>query len=605
MKFLTKVLATSASAVGLAALGATPAGAVFNGVVAPVVNSGGSTAVWQTTVLATLASMTAVDGFYRLCTTGPNTAPGDTCKLTTAANGGLNGTDGHIDSAQQNFAAIVGNFKDSNVAANNGLGIPGGGERTVIINSNGSSFGVLGTSPPYTPQAGTLGLAGGDGVFGNANDAGGHANASTVGIPQGANPPGGVGCWGGAAINPTLCLAGQSGAVSFPPLASCPGGSGLAGLITLLPGGLQPTNNTAANASELCVLDYDTNIGSEPAGQATGGAYVISMTVGNTSNIQASLNVGISDVPPGDFASAAFNTKVMDNQANIGAQIFKIIANEHVEPSALFFGADTADKVALQLPQLQVAFGGATAGVDACGWDDLGAQVAGSPASPSVDHDAMTVCFREDGSGTRETFRNIYDRTVNGDAPLGTFGTTHFLCQPAAQDGGGAIANGGAGYNKYYSGPNTSSGAEATCVINATGGAGKGGGIGYVNASRKDSASPARFYSVPVWGIDPDSYSALQLQQLVKCGEYPYWAPSTLGIANTTPAATLPAAQAVAFALSDVAVFNDTNSPDYIPLGDFQSGIALDKVKTQSPYTVTFTSSNCDSIPPFAALPRP
>jgi len=191
--------------------------------------------------------------------------------------------------------------------------------------------------------------------------------------------------------------------------------------------------------------------------------------------------------------------------------------------------------------------------------------------------------------------------TADLGAPSNVPGTTIVqACSQFIENGGGTLANGGS-TNKYFVGPNTSTGSEATCVVNGTGGAGKGGAVGYVTASTK----PAGVYSVPVFGIDPDAYTSAQLQNLVKCGEYPYWAPSTLGIRATSPPATAPLTAAQQTALSTVGIFTDTNSPDYIPAGDFQSGIALIKPRVNSPFNVQFQSLNCDAGPPFAALARP
>jgi hypothetical protein len=587
MRSLKKVLAASAAcALGLAAVGVAPAGAApWSGPPAPYSYYGGSTAVWKTQVFATLASLVSVEGVFRLCATGAGTPAGNTCGLT-AATGGLGAP---IASAQENFIVISGIFKNSTTDPN-GLGIPGGGAGTVFISSNGSSYGVECTSPPYTGAnslPGTLGLFGKDNVAGTADDAGG------VGV---------------FAVNPTGIPANWAagGPNAFAPLVSCPGGSGIAGLEGALVAPFKPVDNTAANSSEFCVLDYGTNIQAEPGGQAQ-ATYSISNNGTATSNISLTCNLGISDVPPADFANPLFNVRVMDGQVNVGAQIFKIIANNNVAPTGSFFAGDVANKVALQIGGLEGLFGGSNQATDACAWDDVGGQVVGSPAAGNVDHDAIEVCYREDGSGTRATFINMYDVTKYGTADLGSPSNVPGTlvtqaCSQFLEGGGGANANPPAGStNKYFFGPNTSTGSETTCVTNATGGAGKGGGIGYVTAS----TTGAGFYSVPVFGIDPDSYTAAQLQELVKCGEYPYWAPSTLGIRATSPPATAPFTAAQSFALSLVGFFTDTNSPDYIPAGDFQSGIALIKPRVNSPFSVQFQSLNCDANIPKAPVARP
>jgi hypothetical protein len=111
------------------------------------------------------------------------------------------------------------------------------------------------------------------------------------------------------------------------------------------------------------------------------------------------------------------------------------------------------------------------------------------------------------------------------------------------------------------------------------------GGVGYVNAAR----SSTLFYSVPTFGIDPDTND---LREMVKCGMWPYWGPLTGGtgihsgflLSNTFVAAHLAN-------LRNQAVFS--TGEDYLPLGGIQTGVAFDKATTANFYKVKFTPSAC------------
>jgi len=618
MRSLKKVLAASAAyAFGLAA---TPAGAVWNGPPSPYLYYDGSTAVFNNEVYAAMASMTSVEGFYQLCATG-NTTPALTsndCNLTSTT-GGL--PSGAIVSQREAFVAIAGTFKNSTTDVNH-FGIPGGGSGTVFISANGSSYGVQCTSPPYSVNPGNLGLFGGDKTPGNADDAGGK------------------GVTGAGAANPTGLPANWAagGPNNFTGLVQCQGSTQFATLRGALPAALQPTDHTGAGVNtaagtEYCVLDYAANIQQEPAGSTP----PFHQTVSSTSNIPTACNFGASDVPPQDYNDLTFNTLSMDNQASTGGQIFKLIASSNVAPSGLFSAASPngfgplplggtgtpSQKISLQLPQIEGVFGDSNLATDACSWTDVGGQVIAGPVSGNADYNAIAVCYREDGSGTRETFRNTFMLTKNGNADMETpndglpTGTVVEPCTAFLEGGAGATFENPPGNftNKYFIGPQTSTTAEANCVIGASTGANTGagggsggshvGGIGYVAASKKDTNSPARYYAVPVFGTDPDALSTRQLQELVKCGEYPYWAPLTIGVPVTNPPGDAPYTTAQRNALASTLIFNETNSADYLPFGDPYTGLAFPKTQVNAPYNNKFSSLNCDSRPPIAPQARP
>src|SRR5262249_27431536 len=138
-----------------------------------------------------------------------------------------------------------------------------------------------------------------------------------------------------------------------------------------------------------------------------------------------------------------------------------------------------------------------------CNWKAVGGAVLGD-----VDN-KIKVCFREDGSGTRETFRNTWMLTPQGQHPMGTTNGT-FSCEARDESPGTSTT-----VNKTFQ-VNTTGGDEGSCV------AGTIGSVGYVNASRTN----ANYYSPVVFGVDPQT---ADLRNLVKCGQYPYWGPLTGG----------------------------------------------------------------------------
>jgi hypothetical protein len=575
MMFIRKMLALSAAcALGLAGLAFAPSLAT-----AQEFRSGGSSASFQTQVLAALASMTSVSKVYRLCATGNKMG-------TTNACAGAAGLPVSAPISQlQNFIVIEGTMRNCGASCSvSNLGTPSGGSARYYISANGSDQGVLCTSTPKH-ATGFLGISGSDGILGDSDDPG---NGNAMGV----NGPGnGVGIptqWPGQSGGPSG--AGPTYDLTTLPRAAlelC--STGLSTFVGLLPAASQPTT---AGAVELCVVDIDANddgqIGfpTSPSPLLTGrpgGWGTIGAT--ETSNRAENCTYGLADVPPQDFADASLNSLTMDHQTAIGAQIFKLVADSNVRPSGSFFGSDSANKISLNLPQIQGIFGQANGGTDACSWKDVGGQVIGDATAK------ITVCFREDGSGTRETFRNTFMVQKNGEHAMGATAGTQ-ACDQIVEGGASDVIT-----NKTFVLSN-GSGNETNCVAGTGIGTGLTGRIGYINASSKSATNA--FYSVPVFGLDPDAYTADQLQNLVKCGNYPFWGPSTAGVgAAVDPGSFVNAQQ---HALSNVTVFNTSNSPDFIPAGDGTTGLAFIKNRTSGEYFTQFQSANCDSNVPKAPL---
>jgi len=595
MMFIRKMLAVSTvGALGLAGLvfAPSPSGA-------QEFYTGGSTALFQTQVLSALASMSNVSKVYRGCATGNKMGTSNAC----AGTAGL--PVGAPISQLQNFMVIEGTMRNCGTSCSStNFGTPSGGFGRYYISANGSDQGSLCANSASHGTTGFLGIAGADGKLCTTDDPGVSVSGCTAGTSCGVCGTGnGVGIpttWPGqsggpSGAGPTFDLSTLTQAA----LVSCTGATGLTGFINLLPAANQPTTT---GLTEFCVVDIDANDDGQvgfpvsPDPQLTGRALNFT-TIGatETSNLALQCTLGLSDVPPDDFADASLNSITMSNQTTVGAQIFKVVASSNVRPSGLQFASDSTNKIALNLPQLQGLFGGANSGTDACSWKDAGGQVVGDAAGK------ITVCFREDGSGTRETYRNTWMLEKNGQHPMGTTAGT-FGCDQADEGGttdtlttkNFVLSNG--------------SGNMANCM-EATGvGTGFNGQIGYLNASTQDTSKTSgsrRFYSVVLNGIDIDAYEqsaggAASVQNLVKCGQYPFWGVETAGTGGQVDPSSF--VQAQENALGSTTLWNTTNNPDYLPAGNGTNGIAYIKNRVSAQYFVQFQSSNCDSNVPLTPL---
>jgi hypothetical protein len=129
--------------------------------------------------------------------------------------------------------------------------------------------------------------------------------------------------------------------------------------------------------------------------------------------------------------------------------------------------------------------------------------------------------------------------------------------------------------------------------------------IGYVDVARTN----ANWYAVPVLGVDPDSSTSpgialpgnnagATLQQLVKCGQYPYWGALSGGDGARNVANVFGTAHRNAL-LSSL-VFPSNNN--YIPLGGINTGVSYNKTRTGGVYGFKFIPTSC---PGFANVPTP
>lgn len=531
-RLLTRSMLALIVGFGLSAAGlvlAIPAHAATKDVQASTDNfrSGGCSGCFFTQTEAMLANFQTVTRVFRGCETGSAIVDDGTGCAGAATIGG----NAHL----MDFIVIQGDLKDSNTDPA-GLGVPGGEQDvTYRVSATGSFRGLRcanGDTDPTTASLGFLAPEGLDGIPNTADDAGGTGTFGQTGVP--AN-------W---LTSPTTTTA--------VPLVAC--NSGIQSFVASLDPTEQPT---FAGASELCVVQYDADgngdINNKSDGLPVGSARA------ETTDLRLTCDMGFGDLPPQDFQSSTFNTQSFANQSTVGAEIFKIVANSSVHPQADPTGTT---KIELQLPQIEGLFGGVNLGKDACTWNAVGGVVTGD-ASGNI-----KVCFRENGSGSRETFRNSFMRLAQTSHVQGATNGS-FTCNAFDEN------TGGTSYTKTFQ-QNDTNQDEASCV------GGTIGAVGYVNAARTEP----NMYSVPVFGVDPDTAN---LRTLVKCGMYPYWGPLTGGTgihAGATPLSK-PEVAAHLAALRSGQVF--AAGADYLPLGGTQTGVAFSKPQTAAAYNVKFT----------------
>jgi len=510
---------------------------------------GGSSASISNHVQATLANFATVDRVYRGCGTGTNAAWGTTngCAGTAVVGSG---------SKLLDFWVIQGTLKNS-ATDPDGLGIPNppATDVTYRLSANGSGLGVFCASTVATSSntIGFLAPEGPDGIPNSGDDAGANPNVfGTLGTPSGW-PTGGK-----AAL--VQCNTGVQSLIN-----------NLSGNITNI-----PVLSADPNA-QLCVVNDDANnngdIDTKEDGFPSGS---------ETTNIAATCSMGFADLPPGDFANTVtvrgqqVNTLTFNQAVSTGAQTFKLVVNKSVRSLQ-----NDANKVWLNDPNVENLFAPAAIG-NACTWRSVGAiseATIGNPGS-EIANSPITVCFRENGSGTRETYRNTFQRNPAGDKAMGTFDAatdpiTNVRSCPQRTEGGSNIS-----INKTFT-RNFTTSDESTCVTNNP------GAIGYVNASR----SVANAYAVPVFGIDPDVENATNnLRTLVKCGKYPYWGPLAGGVGPAAQPSD-PFVAAHLTALASEKVF--ATGADYIPFGTTNTGISFRKSATAGAYTNQFRANNC------------
>src|SRR5271166_1533291 len=536
----------------------------------PFVVFGGSSAVFNNEVIAVLGSLTAVYNVYQECGTGANVGTSNGCNLPAPVLVGAH-------SAIQNFVAIHGLTRACGAATPPACyGTPLAHEVVYFISANGSGFGVACSAPPHKTLA-VVGIAGLDGIYGDADDPIGVLPAFPVGsvVPAG---------WPGYGAHMSA-------------VASCPGKTSAAAQLPHVPALIAPPNV----GNEYCIVDDDINgdgaIG--VAGSATGGQVagvvpsgVLNSTtigtnnspegasgLGETSNIAEQCAAGFADVPPVDFDPSTGLTGLdMNNQQQIGEQLFKIVVATSLRPqtdNTLFPSITSANKIYLTAAQLQAIFGQQNAGSDACTWHDVGVidtNAANQPACPNGGICSnMTVCQREAFSGTLATFQNHFTiekygfhllQPSNGKVVAACNSTgEEFTAEPATN-------------KTYVEGFSTSD--EVNCVSGTGVGAGTVGQIGYVTAT---TTSP-NFYAPVVEGIDADAYLAQangpqEIRNLAKCGLWPFVGPSVAGTGIADPTGL---AANLITAMSVPGIFDESNSANFISLGDqVSNGIANQK----------------------------
>jgi len=539
--------------------------------------SGGCSGCVKTQMSATIAQFANVVQVFRLCTTGTTQGSSNVC----AGAAGL--PTATPQSQLQDYYAVTGTLRDCGTSCDSThLGRNGGGPATYYISANGSLFGVQCASNPKL-TLGFLGIYGSDQHPGGGDDPGaGTGHETTPGDPRTyVAAPGLPPNWPSGA-GPTYSMA----TVPRAALEACDTKI-KSSYYDTLPAAVKAGTTWSAAGNEFCVVDVDANADGIIQGRDTGVApgFADIGTGGNeSSDLAQSCTAGFSDLPSVDFQQASLNSRTYDQGFSVGAQIFKIIANTDVYPLA-----NSAEKITLQMPQLEALFGGTNLASDACSWTDLGGRVSGDATA------GITVCYREDGSGTRETFRNTFLHLPEADHAEGVTASAG-PCQTYAEAGGGA---GGPITQKNIIQAPTSTDMQ-NCVQGTGIGAGKTGQVGYVNASRKDSVTPARFYSVPVFGIDPDAQTAAQLRNLVKCGQYPYWGPLSGGRGAEADPQGFFASHVNAMSNGNVFDPTTASAADYLPglLGAPYDGVAFTKTLnlTAASYDMKFDPSDCTGV---------
>jgi len=518
--------------------------------------SGGS-GPFTTNTLAAFASLSDVSKVYRLCATGGAIATG-TCAGAAAIGG---------RGVLQDWLAIEGTLKNCGGSCNSqNLGRNGGGPIRIFVAAGGAGPALQSVST--TP--GTVGFAsvfGWNGVAGGGDDPGVDGNGA-IGVPAG---------WPSSGATAPINL----GTLNRAALVQC--ATGLrAQFVDTLPVAIRPTWSVTP-ATELCIVEIDADGNGAINNLATGAPLPRTTIAGagnETTNLRQNADVGSSPVPPQDFNDPAFSSLTLNQPVTTGLQILKFVVNKNVRAKD-----NVNSKLHLSDPQVEGIFGGASFG-NACSWQDVGGQNVADPTGK------ITVVFRETGSAVRQVVRNTFLRNAAGSTPEGSTPGT-FDCENFDENAGGATT---ITQKQYIQVGNNAQ------QIEAAGGAGLGagttGGISYVNASRSNSTT----YSVPIFGIDPDAQTLIGLRHLVKCGLYPFHGPLT--VARGPGADPLGLRQAFVNAISSQVVFDENSiAADYLPFGDFDSGVAYSKDFTAGAYFVKYKPSDCSGLAPVAPLP--
>jgi len=564
----------------LSALGATTAVAVSPDLqlvpdTTDSFRTGGCSGCFATQLAAVLAEFSSIDRVFRGCGAGGKFATGST---NHNCGGGLVAG----NSVRLDQIVIQGTLKDSSVCTNGAgfaLGQPGGGTATIRVSANGSDVGIR-LAGNTQGTGGFLAPEGFDGLPNTADDAGG---SGVFGVP-------GPGAGGINTANMTAApLVAVASGVALPSSAlpysggfgaAAPGSTGLPAAC----------GNPTAPVTELAVVNFDLNndgqIDNATAGAGAPGTLTrVGDVAGNeTTNLAVTADMGFADLPTQDFSNPVFSADSFRNSGVFGAQIFKLVVNKNVAAKS-----DSTKKIMLADPQIENLFTTPSQTGSVCSWDAVGGQ------SLAGGSDNVTICHREDGSGTRETFRDIWMLDGVGFKPVGVASTAQGV--PDVRNCGGAsgslaqrLENGGNKATQKTYIENPTGGDMSNCVAN------NANAIGYVDVARTN----ANWYAVPVLGVDPDSAtSPSDLRTLVKCGAYPYWGPLSGGDGARNSGSNV-FGTAHRNALSSLSVFPAGNN--YLPLGTATTGVSFTKTRTAGAYGFKFIPNNCPgfSNPPAA-----
>lgn len=517
----------------------------------------GGSGPFTTNSLAAFASLSDVSKVYRLCATGGAIAPG-----TCAGAAAIGGRGSLLD-----WLVIEGTLKNcGSSCSTTNLGRNGGGSVRIFVAAGGSGSALQAVST--TP--GTVGFAsifGFNGVPGGGDDPGLDGNGA-IGIPPG---------WPAAGATAPINL----GSLNRAALVQCSTGLRQT-FVDTLPASIRPTWSVTP-ANELCIVEIDADGNGQINNFRAGAPLPRTQIAGGgneTTNLPQNTDVASSPIPPSDFNDPAFSSLTLNQPVTAGLQILKLVVNKNVRAQD-----DVNSKVHLGDPQIEGIFGGASFG-NACSWQDVGGQVVGDPDGK------ITVVFRATSSAVRQVLRNTFLRNPAGSTPEGATAGT-FPCENFVENGGGATVV----TSKQFIQVGTN-GQQIQAAGGEGLGAGTTGGISYVNASRSNSTT----YSVPIFGIDPDAQTLPGLRQLVKCGQYPFHGPLTVG--QGPGADPLGLRQTFLNAISSGVVFDENSvAADYLPFGDFDNGVAYSKDATAGAYFVKYKPSDCAGLEPVPALP--
>ena len=527
-----RILAAAGAFAALGGLHALPASAV--GVADDTFRTGGCTGCFNAQVTAALNTFSQITQIVRGCATGGTIPNNNNC------DGGL-GTGGDL----MDFVILKGNLRNSSTDAN-GFGVPGGATNvTYRIAANGSGNGIRCANNAAPAGIGFLATEGFNGIAGDADDAvaGGGKGADNVLGTADDTAPALVSC-------DTQFGAGEEFAI--------------------------PAGTSIAGVQERCVvqwdLDSDKQIDNDRLGVVVGSQTTVRPSGSNeTFNLQLQCDTGYADLPTSDFIDPNLNSKAFADPQTPGAQIFKFIASNDLHAVG-----NATKKIALVDPQIENLFA-APGTTSICNWKDVGGDAA-------TTNDNVTICQRDPGSGTKETFRNTWLLNAKGSTTegVGSSAGVSGNCLQTIEPATGNLST-----KTFFSLGGTND--VQNCVET------RQGSIGYTDASDDTPNS----YGVPVEGVDPDTND---LKLLVKCGQYRFWGPLAGGRPNN-PAlsdrgnATATAAEtAHRFALASPAAF--PSAVAYLPFGSAsQGGVAVRKNVTDGAYTLGFRPNNCPAQP--------